>query len=396
MGDNKFINGPLNIARLEGDINGNKKVIYLFMDYHADLNYQSECADVDNIDVSKFIFDNLKNRKSTKMLDFFFEIRPSQLSDAQRPQTEKGRYIDSINKLFKDQFRVKNNKTQLARSLKSVRLHYMDIRDYVVNFDIDSLLNLSDKMIATLTLYEGDLEEMIKINKIIASQQKFILTIFKNPKKSVHKTLVSFHKEFKDYVDIVNTLVYKITSLYKHKKVQNIMSKYVKEKIIKYIELSIEVVTENIKYLEKVKNKVSTSMGIKHNTDYGSVYGIPAEEVRELIYKIFNINEKVYLMNLLTYAKIIDLYMLRRFLDKDYISNAIMYSGISHSSHIIYILIKSFDFKITHIAWSGTKSINDLNRLVKESKTPEKTELYIYPDVLYQCSNFKDFPKDFE
>ena len=50
------------------------------------------------------------------------------------------------------------------------------------------------------------------------------------------------------------------------------------------------------------------------------------------------------------YSLITDVYFLRRILDKDYITTILSYTGSAHSANIIYILVKYFDFTVTHIA----------------------------------------------
>ena len=93
----------------------------------------------------------------------------------------------------------------------------------------------------------------------------------------------------------------------------------------------------------------------------------------------------------------IDMYFLRRFLDKDYVQNGIVYAGIAHSMSYIYMLIKYYDFKITNVSYlkegetieSATKKIKD-----QTVSNPNIDELF-YPPSLYQCSNLSDFPKNF-
>ena len=45
---------------------------------------------------------------------------------------------------------------------------------------------------------------------------------------------------------------------------------------------------------------------------------------------------------------ITDLYFLRRFLDKKYIKNGIIYTGSSHMIDLIYLLTKYFNYELTH------------------------------------------------
>lgn len=100
-------------------------------------------------------------------------------------------------------------------------------------------------------------------------------------------------------------------------------------------------------------------------------------------------------------ARIVDLYFMRRFLDKDYITNAIVYTGATHSLSYIYILRK-LGFKITHCANCPIKDISELNKKVLDVKNfPfeesifELFDLFLTEDQI-QCSNISDFPKKFE
>lgn len=56
-----------------------------------------------------------------------------------------------------------------------------------------------------------------------------------------------------------------------------------------------------------------------------------------------------------------DLYFLKRFLDKEYIKNAVLYCS---SHHTIDILINGFNFKITHT----TSNVNNINNKIKYNK----------------------------
>ena len=70
----KYVSGPLNVARLEGEVNGIKKVIYLFMDYHLDIQNQLECSNIYAHHVNTYLLNNFKKLKdSKKMYDIFLE-----------------------------------------------------------------------------------------------------------------------------------------------------------------------------------------------------------------------------------------------------------------------------------------------------------------------------------
>ena len=106
-----------------------------------------------------------------------------------------------------------------------------------------------------------------------------------------------------------------------------------------------------------------------------------------------------------------DLYFLRRFLDKDYITNGIVYSGALHSADYINILVNLFNFKITHTAYAVTNNIVELNDIVKsydpfseKNKSLEYTAILFGTEDLFlpfgyksiQCSDIAKFPPNFK
>ena len=57
MKEKLLINGPTNIVRLEGNINEEKKILYIFGDYHLEPNNQSECEELNSKDVHKYLYE---------------------------------------------------------------------------------------------------------------------------------------------------------------------------------------------------------------------------------------------------------------------------------------------------------------------------------------------------
>lgn len=88
------------------------------------------------------------------------------------------------------------------------------------------------------------------------------------------------------------------------------------------------------------------------------------------------------------YAYLTDVFMLRRFLDKDYITNAIVYSGAFHSENYIDILVNRFGFTITHVA-NKDESVDEIEKAVKEGKAFEIFK------TMEQCSDLTSFPTHF-
>lgn len=81
-------------------------------------------------------------------------------------------------------------------------------------------------------------------------------------------------------------------------------------------------------------------------------------------------------------------------MDKDYITNAITYTGSYHSNVYIGILSRDFGFKITHVSYSKISDLGDLNKKIIKMDAGEMAEL-LYPPIKSQCSDLTKFPENF-
>lgn len=129
---NIYINGPTNIIRLTGQINGINKVLYVMCDWHADIHVQTKCADVRSTDVDKYLVENFDEiTNGDKIYDFFLEINPLDL--AYKPLDYKEIYINDVRNLFMKSFHIDLNKNIVGKSneFPNIRFHYIDIRDYL-------------------------------------------------------------------------------------------------------------------------------------------------------------------------------------------------------------------------------------------------------------------------
>ena len=96
------------------------------------------------------------------------------------------------------------------------------------------------------------------------------------------------------------------------------------------------------------------------------------------------------------FANLTDLYILRRILDKDYISKITTYSGVLHSHNYIKILVSDFGFKITHARFTRM-SVDYLKSEIKTSLDPIKLiDWSLMPDYMSQCSDMTNFPDDLD
>jgi len=137
MKDNIFVNGPINVVRLEGKVGQTKKILYAFMDFHMDVSVQTKCDDVRSKDMNTYLaetFDEIS--KQNKTYDFFLEQYPTFIPHGTQHPTHqyqsKLKYIWEVSQLFTKSFTIdEKNMVGQSKNFKNVRLHYMDIRDYV-------------------------------------------------------------------------------------------------------------------------------------------------------------------------------------------------------------------------------------------------------------------------
>lgn len=422
------ISGPLNVVRMEGSINGIKKIIYLFMDQHEPITSQTECTNVFSKDIQNFFAESFeKLNGSGKMYDFFLEIRPREIENVSYgldyPTIINTReiYIVQVWKLFRKIFvyEPKKNKVSISKYFTNVRLHYMDMRDYIGNviwYKLIDLANIAVDMWQHSTINPNELDDMIvglqEANEYFHMMNN-IIDLVKSPKKRLSKNfpIVKYlyqgsnqsmnqptvtRKQNEEFENIYY-LVDKTFRSYNHQNVKNEMGKQLND-IQKEMDYLIKQSNKLIIRYDKIANLASKSdkrltEDIKAHDKY--IYGLSNVTIYDLLTEINTSIGDFHDTFMDTFARFMDVYFLRRFLDKDYITNAITYTGAYHSLIYIHILSKVFNFKITHVASSSIKNIAKLNEQVKKLSIPDMFGVFL-PPVFSQCSDISHFPKNFD
>lgn len=388
--DIKFINGPINIARLEGYVSNVKKVIYLFMDYHADIKFQTQCANIFSKDIDKYFAETFyeisKNESDKKIYDFFMEIYPTELFNINNLDGVEKRniYIVEVSKFFKKIFRYqgKFNNVSINEIFNKFRLHYMDIRDYLkssVQKKIYKMLVISDYVNKSNNISYDQINELIELLYIMKNHFEQMIVILQNTTNRFLNLRVIDH--YQDNTEILKYLINKIRNSYKHDKIKLVITKYL-DKNINNCEKIIDDINVSI-------NKFKKYAKIVNNSEIDILL------IKKIVKKTTDKISYLFTNNFIEFfARFTDLYFIRRFLDKDYITNAIVYTGALHSNMYIHILLNDFDFKITHISWNKLNNIDKLNKKIKK-KTLSEIEELIVPDNTNQCSSMSSFPDNF-
>ncbi|MEM0354252.1 MAG: hypothetical protein QXW79_01585 [Thermoplasmata archaeon] len=405
----KYINGPVNVARLEGYVHNIKKVIYLFMDMHADVHRQTGCDNFFSEDVTRyFTMSFYKLNKGTKIYDFFMEIRPSEeLAVKGDKYRFRSIYIEQMMKFFKTLFRIdeKTNKVQTPDIFKKVRFHYMDVRDYLAFHiwynvrDVQELLY--HILIRNYAFYERTIKNSVEMLSSSNEHLTFLTNLltmenYKEPNEKV--SLIKPKDMYEVDKKALFRLIYKIREKYNDEKIKNIMNRQINVLVNKLSNLEKYINETNKEYMEYA-NTIPKMIEIlsrdeKHPELY--TYGMSSYTKRKLINNILDRIDYISDNLMISIARLTDIYFLRRFLDKDYITNAIVYTGMLHSMYYIKILVNNFDFKVTHLAYSRIKDTNEFTEKVKFYQDERELLLFLLPDTLYQCSNISHFPEKFE
>ena len=334
------INGPIHIIRLTN----NDKILYIMGDIHNSFQEQTECKyndNYDSIDIDKFLLLFMKNN-SKKQFDLFIEVRDVDFK-SNTNNNNKDIYIMSIRKLYQYYLIKDKNDILINPKYLNFRFHYSDNRNKLLNY------------YKIFYFYENNIENKNILNLNIG-------IIYQNLKEIIVETIESLK-----YNNSINKILNNYSNEENKQNINFIYENYVLINFKYILSLIDKLISEYIQLTEYL--------------------------IMELIYKINNISQNIFVV-------ITDLFFIRRFLDKNYIKNGILYTGHYHLTNIMYLLVKYFNFKVTHVY--NYTNINKINKYILN--TPFKNLNYI-DDInneflflnspIIQCSNLFDFPDDF-
>lgn len=401
------ISGPVNIVRLKGNLFGIDKVIYVFFDIHADCEMETKCENIFSEDIKKYFARQFKNATG-KTLDFFLEVNPSSIF---YKNNYRNIYLNELRELMAHAFAYNPEENKVYRSVifPQVRLHYIDIRDFMFNqityFQYNHVYNIYMNIKQSRPSFH-QLEYFRSQILIFSKNIMYIMNIF-FPQQNQQKTGGRSRKigvekpTMDDYRENIENFTDKIMNRYKHQEVRNVILELLDNDLFRCldtIEKTLQLILNMWDHAIDLLSIDRHTYNPKHVDDLEfvrySVYGPNDMEIYTILSNVYPLITNVGVLSASASAVIVDAYFLRRFLDKDYITNAISYTGANHSTRYIYILCKYFGFKITHASYSKY-DISELNEKVANTNFGEKFFALFYPPELYQCSDISDFPDKF-
>ena len=395
-----FVNGPINAFRIEGNIEGIIKVLYLFGDRHEDIRYQTECENMEAIEMKEYLLKNF-NKSEKNTIDFFMEAEPNYITT--KKNINRGIYFESILKFFLKNFNVdtKKNKIYTSSSLPNVRFHYMDIRSIIsfdFNFEKERLSSIVYKFLNIyldkyLSLSTDEIIVFIDIFKKIKENYIFIYNLLfenKNKREKYEYDEKIYSNDYKFNENIAKKTIRKLydtDNIFIKNILNKIIVEHIKPKILRCVKLTNKIII----LFEEYKNLMNETKNIHLNIYYRNKYG-------KITSKIYEKMEYLSEINSITNLILTDMYFIRRFMDKKYVTNAVIYAGDNHIMNYIYILIKYVDFKITHFSYLNV-DIEKFTKIIKNTKKNyDFQNLYKYipfNNDRYQCSDLTEFPNNF-
>jgi hypothetical protein len=389
MSKETFVTGPINTVRLEGMINKQKKVLYVFFDRHMPVTRQTECTNIRSVEIKNYLIENFDLAKEKNItVDFMMEVYPTTVLIPDMTKYEeksKSGYLWLMWKFVKQNFNIKlNNKKvneiHLSKNFPNVKFHYVDFRELFMYDLLHGVFPQIGNYFDTYCwcprqLIQYDVNYFIERFAYIDNRITYIYNALYDIPITNELLLLSDNKpihENHDKLSFIN-IIRKIKTKYHNKdiqnKINNILNKEVKDGFDAYFKYNDEILT----FLSKL--------------DF--------DKALDNVYNFYTLFDKLYSQVVRISVSVVDLYFSRRFLDKSYITNAIVYTGAWHGCNHVYNLVKYFDFKITHASYIYSSNIKDVQNIVKKSTRYEDIEKYFIEQETYQCSDLSTFPEGF-
>jgi hypothetical protein len=423
--EEKLVNGPVNAFRLEGKVNNINKVFYFFGDYHFPIYQETKCDSFFSKDWVSYFVSTMKTTDNKTKYDFLYEnFADTDMFDEYlySNYTYREKYLNEIRKYVDKDMLIheknKNNNIEYenkgSKRFPNLRLHYLDIRsfygykdffifDNTVNEAFDSFeknyyVEPLNKLICEFNYIKIHL--MVLHNNILkhiksSKEKKYEIEIKHNDNK-IQDNIKYYYEYLIKSENRMDKYSEKIFKKYANNEIKNkIINSELIDLIFKNISKTIKYINLCLKKIEKLKLLVTVDQFAFNKKTLIYDYGKDTFKISKIFCKIKN---KYYLVNEYqknTFTFLTDLYLLRRILDKDFITNGIVYTGMAHTSHYVYILIKEFGFKLTHADYTKM-SINETNDIVKKINDINEIDPYIYKPFFKQCTDMSNFPDKFE
>ena len=109
--------------------------------------------------------------------------------------------------------------------------------------------------------------------------------------------------------------------------------------------------------------------------------------------EFFDISKELYNVIIDYSLFLMDMYTIRRIIDKSYVSNCILYVGGEHAIHYILLLMNILNFQLINAAKYNASSLDDLRNNIRKCKYHYELKKYFTDEFMFdQCCDYSSFP----
>ena len=394
----KFVNGPINVVQLEGQVGSVKKKIKIFMYVKVDIHDQTKCDDIRSIDISTFLvkmFDAEKKAHPKKMIDFMLQFVNIHLLE----KNQKGSYLQQVRTTFDSaiKFDPETHKIKPSDLIPNVRFHYTGIFNVWRNSPdaIDNILSIVDNIWRDRSYNLNTISHLYENIDIVGLDILRLHTYFFN-KDGLPKLNPNPTPEDKQVEKFVQKLTTSYTNQSIKKTINHLINTELQEQINEYIQYErniFDYLKTEQEFLKPFGDNYSFYDILQSHSD--GTYGYGPDEA-DLNKKLLHFEEIGLNIDTFIYGKIIlyltDLNILRRVLDKNYIDDVIWYMNCAHAINCIRLLVKYFNFKITNWFYLKNDDVNQCQKIIKESKSYLPLTIFFLPPLLVECIDVGSIP----
>jgi hypothetical protein len=370
-----YVNGPINVIRLE-NLNENKNV-HIFLLSPSTINNQTKCKNVDSIDMTKYVTDQINLTNKKKNITIYHE------NDVQTMVNDfsMNKRLDYVTTFYKFLKREQNKKTNsvVYKSLDSCGTFFR----FIWNAVDDILLILQSNNVHNLSE---------KIKKNIA-----IIKYYINILKKILKNESSPNKEHKRITDFIKKIL-------SQKKIKDTKGKKIINQIIKKCNKNIALVE---KLLENTEKHIDDFFSINH---YEKNF-IKCDSFNEYFETSMDSHLHMFISKMkhdIDMIEIIIINIINILQDTTFIldvhqgvKTSIVFVFRNHLPFILYELINKLNFSITHCAHSS-RSLKTCENIISKTSLDEigiVVAKLFYGDTAknfqLQCVNLSKFPSGF-
>lgn len=413
-----YVNGPVNAFRLEGTINNVKKNLYFFGDYHEPISAETKCDSFLSKDFINYFYETMHKTDDTQQydllyenyadVDMFEEHKYSKSMFREKYLDELRKYVDSDMDLATD-VKIKNKG---SKKFNNLRLHYLDVRSY---YDMGDAFSLNNEVRHLFDNWKNGNKNWV-IGRLIvcyANLQDLFIEIHNHLNEKMNeddkiknRNIKIDHYISQDIIGYRNKLnktrsrrekySKKIFGEYNDNNVKRILlDSKLMSNIRIYLSKAIDETNICIDKLLQVHELTTVShFDLTKDSEGTFIYGPDITQIKKLMCYIDSAMDDLFSYLLVVFSNLTDIYLLRRILDKKYITTGIVYTGMYHTQNYVSILVKYFGFKITHADYTKL-SLEETNKWLLNNSKDDPGKNLLKP-VFKQCIDMSKFPPNFE